>query len=134
MSATNPTNILGNSFFATRYINRCGAGPVIRTVSDEFQSTEPRKERYIYCGMTDLKISGPWRRFRRRGVVESGSIQLITVAAHVIRRAEEEIEPCGYRHPDAAEILFRWILREMSGKHGADEFVLNEAARCQIAR
>src|SRR5215510_9457035 len=42
------------------------------------------------------------------------SIQLITIDADVIRRAEEEIESCEHCHPEDAEIPFDWILRELT--------------------
>src|SRR5215831_6063814 len=47
------------------------------------------------------------------------SIQLITIDADVIRRAEEEIESCEHCHPEDAEIPFDWILRELTGKYGS---------------
>jgi hypothetical protein len=46
------------------------------------------------------------------------SIELVTVGADVIRRAEKEIESCQHCHPDDAEIPFDWILRDVTGKHG----------------
>jgi len=58
------------------------------------------------------------------------SIQLVTVDADVIRRAEKEIESCEHCHPDDAEIPFDWILRELTGKYGAREFILIDTARC----
>ena len=58
------------------------------------------------------------------------SIQLVTVDADVIRRAEGEIESCEHCQPDDAEIPFDWILREVTGKYGAYEFILTDTARC----
>ena len=46
------------------------------------------------------------------------SIQVITVDAEIIRRAEKEIESCEHRHPGDAQIPFDWILRDVIGKHG----------------
>jgi hypothetical protein len=57
-------------------------------------------------------------------------IEVITVDADVIRRAEQEIESCEHCHPDDAEIPFDWILRDVTGKHGPHEFMLTEPARC----
>jgi uncharacterized protein with PIN domain len=62
------------------------------------------------------------------------SIQLITVDAEVIRRAEKEIESCEHCHPDDAQILFDWILRDITGKDGPYEFMLTEAARCPTCK
>src|SRR5262249_20163717 len=58
------------------------------------------------------------------------SIKLITVDANVIRQAEKEMESCGYCHLDDAEVPFDWILRELTGKYGAHEFILTDTARC----
>src|SRR5262252_9271284 len=58
------------------------------------------------------------------------SIQLITIDADVIRRAEKEVESCEHCHPDDVEIPFDWILRELTGKYGAHEFILTDTARC----
>jgi len=58
------------------------------------------------------------------------SIELVTVDADVIRRAEEEIESCEHCHPEDAEIPFDWILRELTSKYGAHEFILTDTARC----
>ena len=62
------------------------------------------------------------------------SIQLVTVDADVIRRAEKEIESCEHCHPDDAEIPFDWILRELTGKYGAHEFILMDTARCPTCK
>jgi len=56
------------------------------------------------------------------------SIQLITVDADVIRRAEKEIESCGHCHPEHAEMPFDWILAEVTGKRGPYDFVLTGPA------
>jgi len=56
------------------------------------------------------------------------SIELVTVDADVIRSAEKEIESCERCHPDDAEIPFDWILREVTGKYGAHEFILTDTA------
>jgi hypothetical protein len=58
------------------------------------------------------------------------SIELVTVDADVIRRAEKEIESCEHCHPEDAEIPFDWILRELTGKYAAHEFILTATARC----
>jgi hypothetical protein len=62
------------------------------------------------------------------------SIQLVTVGADVIRRAEREIESCEHCHPDDAEIPFDWLLAEVTGKHGTYEFMLSETARCPTCK
>src|SRR5262244_630830 len=53
------------------------------------------------------------------------SIEMITVDAGVIRRAEREIESCEYCHPDDAQIPFDWLLAEVSGRRDAVEFILS---------
>jgi hypothetical protein len=58
------------------------------------------------------------------------SIELVTIDADVIRRAEKEIESCEHCQPDDAEIPFDWILRELTRKYGAHEFILTDTARC----
>jgi hypothetical protein len=58
------------------------------------------------------------------------SIELVTIDVDVIRRAEKEIESCEHCQPDDAEIPFDWILRELTGKYGAHEFILTDTARC----
>jgi hypothetical protein len=62
------------------------------------------------------------------------SIELVTVDADAIRRAEGEIESCEHCHPDDAEIPFDWILAEVTGRSGACEFILVEPARCPICK
>ena len=61
-------------------------------------------------------------------------IELITIDANVIRRAEKEIESCEHCHPDDAEIPFDWILRDVTGKHGPCEFLLTEERRCPTCK
>jgi hypothetical protein len=58
------------------------------------------------------------------------SIELVTVNADVIRRAEGEIESCEHCNPDDADILFDWLLAEVTGRRGPVEFILTDAARC----
>ena len=55
---------------------------------------------------------------------------MITVDTEVIRQAEKEVESCEHCYPDDAGILFDWILRDVTGKHGLEEFMLSEPARC----
>jgi len=56
------------------------------------------------------------------------SIELVTVNADVIRRAEEQIEACEHCHPEDGEIPFDWLLAEVSGRRGAVEFVLTRTS------
>ena len=58
------------------------------------------------------------------------STQLITIDADVISRAEKEVESCEHCYPEDAEIPFDWILKELTGKYGAHEFILMDTARC----
>jgi hypothetical protein len=58
------------------------------------------------------------------------SIELVTLDADVIRRAEKEIESCEHCHPNDAGIPFDWILAEVTGKCRHYEFMLTEAVRC----
>ena len=58
------------------------------------------------------------------------SVELISAAPDVIRRAEKEIESCEHCHPADAEIPFDWLLAEVTGRRSAVEFVLSEPARC----
>src|SRR5262245_63934667 len=61
------------------------------------------------------------------------SIQLVTVDADVIRRAEKLIESCEHCHPDDAEIPFDWILDRVTGRSGSTtDCILVESARCQL--
>ena len=43
-------------------------------------------------------------------------INLVTVDADVVRRAEKLIESCEHCHPDDAEIPFDWLLADVTGK------------------
>ena len=57
-------------------------------------------------------------------------IELISVDAVNIRKAEQQIESCEHCHPDDAEIPFDWILAEVTGKHDLYDFIMTESARC----
>jgi hypothetical protein len=58
------------------------------------------------------------------------SVELVTVDAGVIRRAEKLIDSCEHCRPDDAEIPFDWILAEVTRKHGPYDFMMTEPARC----
>src|SRR4030095_6874833 len=58
------------------------------------------------------------------------SIELVTVDPATARKAQQQIESCEHCHPDDAEILFDWLLAEVTDRRGACEFVLSEPARC----
>jgi hypothetical protein len=45
----------------------------------------------------------------------------------------KKIESCEHCHPDDAEILFDWLLAEVTGKRGPYDFVLSEPAPAQPA-
>jgi hypothetical protein len=62
------------------------------------------------------------------------SIEMVTVDADVIRRAEKEIESWEYCHPDDVQIPFDAILADVTGRSGACEFILSESARCPICK
>ena len=61
-------------------------------------------------------------------------IEVITVDADTIRKAEARIESCEQCHPRDAEIPFDWALADVTGKHGKFDFVLTEPARCPNCR
>ena len=61
-------------------------------------------------------------------------IELVTLDAETIRKAEAEVEACEHCHPDAAEIPFDWLLAETSTEHGSYDFILTEPARCPNCR
>jgi hypothetical protein len=58
------------------------------------------------------------------------SIELVTVDSATVQKAAQRIESCEYSHPADAEILFDWLLAEVTGKRGPYEFILGELARC----
>jgi hypothetical protein len=58
------------------------------------------------------------------------SIELVAVDSVTVKKAEQRIESCEHCHPADAEILFDWLLAEVTGRRGAVEFVLTEPARC----
>ena len=62
------------------------------------------------------------------------SIELVTLDAEVIRRAEKEIESCEHCHPDDVQIPFDAILAVVTGRSGACEFILSEPARCPTCK
>ena len=62
------------------------------------------------------------------------SIEIVTVDAAVVRRAEKEIEYCEHCHPNDVQIPFDAILAEVTGRSGGCEFILSEPARCPICK
>src|SRR5215470_9735482 len=58
------------------------------------------------------------------------SVELVTVDSTIAKKAEQQVETCEHCHPADGEIPFDWLLAEVSGRHGAVEFVLTEPARC----
>src|SRR5262249_12009850 len=58
------------------------------------------------------------------------SIELVTVDSATVEKAAHPIESCEHCHPGDAEIPFDWLLAEVSGRHGAVEFVLSEPVHC----
>jgi len=58
------------------------------------------------------------------------SIQIVTVDSTIAKKAEQQIESCEHCHPGHAEILFDWILANVTGRRGAVEFVLTDPVRC----
>ena len=62
------------------------------------------------------------------------SIELITVDANTIRAAELQIAGCERCRDAEAELLFDAILADVTGKHGAFEFVMAEPANCPNCR
>ena len=57
-------------------------------------------------------------------------IEVVTVDAAQVRAAESKIEGCEHCHPDDCEILFDWIIEEVTGKAGMVEFMTLEIAKC----
>ena len=55
---------------------------------------------------------------------------MVTIDPDTAEKAEQRIESCEHCHPNDAEILFDWILTDVTGKRGAYEFILSEPARC----
>jgi hypothetical protein len=62
------------------------------------------------------------------------SIQLVTVDADLIRRAERLIDSCQHCHPDDAEIPFDWLLHDLFGKPQMTDFILSEPAHCPTCK
>jgi hypothetical protein len=57
-------------------------------------------------------------------------LELVTVGSAIAKKAEQQIESCEHCHPNDADIPFDWLLARVTGKRGACEFILSEAARC----
>ncbi len=57
-------------------------------------------------------------------------IELVTLDAESIRKAQACIESCEQCHPDDADIPFDWVLVEVTGKHGRFDFMLTDTVRC----
>jgi hypothetical protein len=58
-------------------------------------------------------------------------VDVVTVDADVIRRAENMIIACEHCHPADAEIPFDWVLDKVTGRSGANtDYVMSEPARC----
>lgn len=57
-------------------------------------------------------------------------IEVVTVGAAKVREAESRIEGCEHCHPDDAEILFDWILGEVTGRSDTVDFMMLETAKC----
>ena len=64
------------------------------------------------------------------GTFRRTDIGNLPVDADVIRKAQREIASCEHCHWDDVEIPFDWILADVTGKHGAYEFILSEQAKC----
>ena len=82
-----------------------------------------------------------WKSFDTGGfdgdaLLTRPSIELVTVNADVIRRAERQIESCEQCHPDDAEIPFDWILDRVTGSDPSvtDYIVETPAKRLQCRR
>jgi|SoiMethySBSTD1v2_1073268.scaffolds.fasta_scaffold1210221_1 hypothetical protein len=80
-----------------------------------------------------------WSR-RQRGfdgdeLLSRPSIELITVDAKAIRRAEKLIESCEHCHCDDAEIPFDWVLDKVTGQSSATtDYVMVDPARCPTCK
>ena len=57
-------------------------------------------------------------------------IDLVTVDAETIRKAEARVESCERCHPADAEIPFDWLLADVTGNRGRYDFILTEPAHC----
>jgi hypothetical protein len=63
------------------------------------------------------------------------SIELVTVDADTIRRAEKLIDGCEYCHEEDADVPFDWILDKITGRSGATtDYILTEPARCPTCK
>ena len=58
------------------------------------------------------------------------TIELITIDSATAQKAQHQIESCEHCHPDDAEIPFDWILADVTGRRGPNEFMLTSDARC----
>jgi hypothetical protein len=66
--------------------------------------------------MTNRLMNGLQSGFDGNELLTRPSIELVTINADVIRRAEQQIESCEHCHPDDADIPFDWILAEVTGE------------------
>jgi len=62
------------------------------------------------------------------------NIELVKVILEGTRRAEQRIVGCEKCRPDESDVPFDSILSEVTGVHGAYEFVLTAPARCPNCR
>ena len=57
-------------------------------------------------------------------------IEVVTVAAARIRKAERKIEGREHRTPNDAEIPFDWIPQKLTGRSGMVDFMMLQTAKC----
>jgi len=91
-------------------------------------------KRYILRYDENADTWSPQSGFDGDELLARPGIEVITVDADTIRKAEARVESCEQCHPHDAEIPFDWALTDVTGKHGKFDFVLTEAARCPNCR